>query len=94
MPEETSIVRTNNQVVTTRMDIKGGDPTRTGLDNLDQFLLLKIVAADCALCCNEKERSRRVKLDGLCNTRKAAERNLCKMLREGVYRNGASLSRG
>lgn len=37
VPQKSSVIRSDNEIVTTGVDIEGGDPSSTGLDNLDKF---------------------------------------------------------
>lgn len=84
MPEEALVVGADDEVVAARMYVKGGDPARTWLERLDEFLLGQVVCADVALCRHEKDWSEGVKLHSLDDSLGLAERGLGVMLRKFV----------
>lgn len=43
MPKEALVVGSNDEIVTARVDIEGRDPASARLDDLEQFLLGKII---------------------------------------------------
>ena len=65
MPEQASIVGSDDEIVAAGVHVKGGDPSRAGLDNLEEFLPCEVVAADCALGRNEEDWFRGVEMGGL-----------------------------
>ena len=65
MPEETSIIRTNNDVITTRVNIEARDPPSSRLNNLNKFLALQVITTNHALSGNKEQRSRRVEVCSL-----------------------------
>lgn len=94
MPEQTAIVGADDEVVTAWVDVDGGDPAGAGLDDLDEFLALQIVAADHALGGDEEDRPGRMELRGLGEAGKAAEGDLAQVFGEGVDGDGAALAGG
>lgn len=65
MPQQAAVVRTNDQVVTARVDIERRDPARARLHHLDELLSLQVVATNHALRGHEKQRTRRMKMSCL-----------------------------
>lgn len=49
VPEEALVIRSDDEIVTTTVYVKGRDPAGARLQRLDQFLLCQVVGADVAL---------------------------------------------
>lgn len=81
MPQKSSVVGSDDQIIAPRVDVERGDPASPRLDDFNELLLLEIVASDGALGGDEEKGSRRVELDGLRDAWEAAERYLCEMFR-------------
>lgn len=94
VPEQAAIVGADDEIVSAGVHVKGRDPAGAGLDDLDKFLSLQVVAANGALCGDEEERARRVEGDALCEAGEAAEGDLRQVLRQCVDGDGRLLTRG
>ena len=79
VPEETLVVRSDDEVISAGMHVEGRDPTCAGLDDFKELLLGKIVAADHALGCDEEDGFRGVELSVLGETSQLPERKLGEM---------------
>jgi hypothetical protein len=88
VPEETSIVGADDEVVTAGVDVDGGDPASAGLDNLEELLTDEVIETDGALGGDEQERFRGVKLRGLWEALEATKGQLGEVFREGVDGHG------
>ena len=78
------VVCSDDDVVTTGMHIDGRNPFSTWLQDLDEFLLGEIVAADGVAGGDEEDGFRGVELCGLRDTLEAAEGELGEMFRDGM----------
>ena len=76
------------------MHVDGRDPFSTWLQDLDEFLLGEIVAADGVAGGDEEDCFGGVELGGLRNALEAAEGELGQVLGEGVDGDGAGLAQG
>ena len=94
VPQQSLIVRANNDVVTTGVDVKGRDPARTRLEGLDELLLGEIVRADVALCRHKEDGTEGMELDALDDTLRFAEGALRVVTGELMDCDGAVLAFG
>ena len=94
VPEQALVVGADEQVVAAGVHVDAGDPLGAGLQDLDEFLLGEVVAADGVAGGDEEDGLAGVELRSLRDALQPAEGELRQVLGDGVDGDGAGLAPG